>query len=42
MSPALAARLERCAYDRSGLIDLAADTTTAYASDHAPLIVRFA
>jgi endonuclease/exonuclease/phosphatase family metal-dependent hydrolase len=42
VSPALASRLERCAYDRSGLIDLGAGTTAAYASDHAPLIVRFA
>ena len=42
VSPALATRLERCAYDRTGLIDLAADTSVAYASDHAPLVVRFA
>ena len=41
VSPALAARLERCAYDRTDLIDLA-KATTAYASDHAPLVMRFA
>lgn len=41
VSPALATRLERCAYDRTGLIDLAG-ASTAYASDHAPLVVRFA
>ena len=41
VSPALATRLDRCAYDRTGLIDLAG-ASTAYASDHAPLVVRFA
>jgi endonuclease/exonuclease/phosphatase family metal-dependent hydrolase len=42
VSPALATHLDHCAYDRTGLIDLAASATTAYASDHAPLVVRFA
>ena len=42
VSPALASRLERCNYDRTDLIDLAKATNAAYASDHAPLVVRFA
>jgi len=41
-APRFATRLDRCAYDRTGLIDLAASATAAYASDHAPLVVRFA
>ena len=42
VSPALAVRLERCAYERTDLIDLSKATNAAYASDHAPLVVRFA
>jgi endonuclease/exonuclease/phosphatase family metal-dependent hydrolase len=42
VSPGLATHLDRCAYDRTGLIDLAAGANAAYASDHAPLVVRFA
>jgi endonuclease/exonuclease/phosphatase family metal-dependent hydrolase len=42
VSPTLATRLERCSYDRTDLIDLAKATNAAYASDHAPLVVRFA
>jgi endonuclease/exonuclease/phosphatase family metal-dependent hydrolase len=42
VSPKLATHLDHCAYDRTGLIDLAASATAAYASDHAPLVVRFA
>jgi len=41
VSSALAAKLDRCFYERTGLIDIAANPSAPYASDHAPLIVRF-
>jgi endonuclease/exonuclease/phosphatase family metal-dependent hydrolase len=40
LSSALASKLDRCFYERTGLVDV--ETPGAvYASDHAPLIVRF-
>jgi endonuclease/exonuclease/phosphatase family metal-dependent hydrolase len=41
VSSALEAKLDRCFYERAGLVDVAAPNAI-YASDHAPLIVRFA
>lgn len=40
VSSALEAKLDRCFYERAGLVDVAAPNAV-YASDHAPLIVRF-
>ncbi len=41
VSSALAAKLDRCFYERTGLVDVTAPNAI-YASDHAPMIVRFA
>jgi endonuclease/exonuclease/phosphatase family metal-dependent hydrolase len=42
LSHALATRLERCFYERTGLGDVSAEGAGVFASDHAPLVVRFA